>query len=143
MPCCSDNDVIAPWGGIQRITMASHPKAAFGWYVLLLYPHSTYVSSFGHISTTIPPMDLQPLSLPSSDAAACVALAIKSPLHHVHAYKGLLFLAIQRLLLVGMYYCCTHIRCMYLCFAISQQLYHLCTSNHFHWLPLMQPHAML
>src|SRR6056300_551955 len=143
MPCCSDNDVIAPWGGIQRITMASHPKAAFGWYVLLLYPHSTYVSSFGHISTTVPPMDLQLLSLASSDAAACHAVAIMTSLHHGEAYRGLLWRAIQRLLLVGMYYYCTHIQRMYLLLVISQQLYHLWTSNHFHWLPLMQPHAML
>src|SRR6056300_270725 len=143
MRCCSDNGVIAPWRAIQRITMVGHTKAAFGWYVLLLYPHSMYVSLFGHISTTIPPMHLQPLSLASSDAAACDAVAIRLFLHYVEAYEGLLCWAIQWLLLVGMYYCCTHIRCMYLCLVISQQLYHLCTSNHFHWLPLMQPHAML
>src|SRR5210317_2212447 len=72
--------------------MARHIKAAFGWYVLLLYPHSTYVSSLGHISTTIPPMDLQPLSLASSVAAACNTVAIMASLHHGETYKGCFWL---------------------------------------------------
>src|SRR5210317_1850762 len=76
----------------RHCTMTCHTKAAFGWYVLLLYSHSTYVSSLAHISTTIPPMDLQPLSLASSDTAACDAAEIQASLHHDVPYKGCFWL---------------------------------------------------
>src|SRR5210317_1433753 len=50
--------------------------------------------------------------------------------------------AIPRLTLVVMYYHCNHLGCTYLLLAISQQPYHLWTSNHFHLHPMMQYHAL-
>src|SRR5210317_2059369 len=188
-------------------TTGSHTKAYFGCYVLSLQPPQEppwmYLSSFGHISATIPPMDLKLLSSASSDEVQCITRAIKASLHHGKPYKGLLWLlctviattsgatldvpiffwpylsnhttygpqttficilqcstvhyrsdnsfiapleAIPRLTLVVMYYHCNHLRnhlgCTYLLLAISQQPYHLWTSNHFHLHPLMQCHAL-
>src|SRR5210317_2220821 len=60
------------------------------------------VPSFGHISTTIPTVDLKPLSSASSDAVPCITVAITASLHHCNA--------IQRLTLVVMYYHCNHLR---------------------------------
>src|SRR6056300_705294 len=51
------------------------------------------LSSFGYISTTIPPMDLKPLSSASSDAVPCITVAITASLHHRKPYKGLLWLS--------------------------------------------------
>src|SRR5210317_1227193 len=51
-----------------------------------------YLSSFGHISATIPPMDLKPLSSASSYAVPCITGAMTASLHHWKPYKGLLWL---------------------------------------------------
>src|SRR6056300_1674577 len=162
-----------------------------------------YLSSFGHISATIPPMDLKPLSSASSAAVPCITGAITASLHHWKPYQDLLCLlctilattlqttldvpiffwpylsnhttygpqttficilccstmhyrsdnsfiapleAIPRLTMLVMYYSCNnltnHLGCTYLLLAISQQPYHLWTSNHFHLHPLLQYHAL-
>src|SRR6056300_1421609 len=49
------------------------------------------VPSFGHISTTIPPLDLKRLSSASSDAVPCITVAITASSHHGKPYKGSLW----------------------------------------------------
>src|SRR5210317_1095476 len=50
------------------------------------------LSSFGHISATIPPMDLKSLSSASYDAVPCITVAITASLHHCKPYQDLLCL---------------------------------------------------
>src|SRR5210317_207468 len=92
-----------------------------------------YLSSFGHISATIPPMDLKPLSSASSDAVPCITGAITASLHHWKPYQDLLWsLCTITATTLG----------TVLLLAISQQPYHLWTSNRFHLHPLMPCHAL-
>src|SRR6056300_826592 len=60
------------------------------------------VPSFGHISTTIPPRDLKPLSSASSDAVPCITVSDNG---FIAPWE-----AIQRLTLVVVYYHCNHLR---------------------------------
>src|SRR6056300_1531616 len=91
------------------ITASSHHgkpyKGSFWWFCTIIAPTlgtTLDVPSFGHISTTIPPRDLKPLSSASSDAVPCITVSDNG---FIAPWE-----AIQRLTLVVVYYHCNHLR---------------------------------
>src|SRR6056300_1054867 len=78
MRCSSDSSITASHA-------VWHNQCILCTLYVLEHIYSHLGSCIGHISTTIAPMDLQPLSLPPSYAASCDAVATAASLHHMQS----------------------------------------------------------